>query len=186
MKKEIALPLTNRIFNLGNIQLLTTRYGDVKNVSTIAWVTPIEKDPPLVMISIDRSSFSFDLIDKSGEFVLNTPTAKMIDIVKKVGSVSGREVDKFQKFNILYSEGKFTKVPIIDDCIANVEFIVKSIVLLQTHAMVMGEARRALVESELFSDHWLLEEKDIILIHHAGGNYFCTTKFLVEIKDKVL
>ena len=182
MKKEIEISLTNRIFNLGNVQLLTTQYGDKKNVSTVAWITPLEKDPPLVVISLDKNSFSFELIDKSGEFALNTPTAEIINIVKKVGSVSGKEIDKFQEFNIPYSQGKFSKVPLLDNCIANVEFIVKSIVPLQTHAMVMGEARRAIVEEDLFSDHWLLEEKDIILIHHAGSNYFCTTKFLVEIK----
>lgn len=182
MKREIDLVLTSRIFNLGNVQLVSVEYGGIKNVSTIAWVTPVEKDPPLVMLSLDKSSFTFELIDKSGEFVLNTPTAEILDIVKKVGTVSGRDVDKFEEFRIPYSKGKYVNSPILDDCVANVEFIVKSIVPMQKHAMIMGEARRAIVEDTLFSDHWLLEEKDIVLIHHAGANYFCTTRFLVEIK----
>ncbi len=182
MKKEINLSLTNRIFNLGNVQLISVEYGGIKNVSTVAWITPVEKDPPLVMVSIDKTSFTFELIDKAGEFVLNTPTAEILDIVRKVGSTSGRQIDKFKEFNIPFSKGKFVSSPILENCIANVEFIVKSIVPLQTHAMIMGEARRSIVEEDLFSDHWLLEEKDIILVHHAGANYFCTTRFLVEIK----
>ncbi|MCX8028395.1 MAG: flavin reductase family protein [Brevinematales bacterium] len=182
MKKELPIDLTSRIFNLGNVQLVSVGYGGIKNVSTVAWITPVEKEPPLVMISLDKSSFTFELIDKSGEFALNTPTAEILDIVKKVGSVSGRDRDKFKEFNIPFSKGKYTQVPILDNCVANVEFIVKSIVPMQKHAMIMGEARRAIVEEDLFSDHWLLEEKDIILIHHAGANYFCTTRFLVEIK----
>lgn len=182
MKKEIDLSLVNRIFNLGNVQLLTVEYGGIRNVSTIAWITPIEKDPPLVILSLDKSSFTFELIDKSGEFVLNTPTAEILNLVEEVGSISGKNINKFEKFNIPFSKGKYVNAPVLDNCIANVEFIVKSIVPLQKHAMIMGEARRATVEEELFSDHWLLEEKNIVLIHHAGSNYFCTTRFLTEIK----
>ncbi|MCS7298846.1 MAG: flavin reductase family protein [Spirochaetia bacterium] len=182
MKIDIDLSLTSRIFNLGNVQLVSVEYGGIKNVSTVAWITPVEKDPPLVMLSLDKSSFTFELIDKSGEFALNTPTAEILDIVKKVGSISGRYLDKFEEFKIPYSKGKYINSPILDNCIANVEFVVKSIVPMQKHAMIMGEARRATVEDTLFSDHWLLEEKDIVLIHHAGANYFCTTRFLVEIK----
>lgn len=182
MKKELNLTLTNRIFNLGNVQLISVEYGGIKNVSTVAWITPVEKDPPLIMVSLDKNSFTFELIDKSGEFVLNTPTASILDIVKKVGTVSGRDIDKFKEFNIPYTKGKFVNSPILENCVANVEFVVKSIVPLQSHAIIMGEARRAIVEESLFSDHWLLEEKDIVLIHHAGSNYFCTTRFLVEVK----
>ncbi|MEN2998193.1 MAG: flavin reductase family protein [Brevinematia bacterium] len=180
MKKEIDLSLTNRIFNLGNVQLVSVEYGGIRNVSTVAWVTPVEKDPPLVMLSLDKSSFTFELIDKAGEFVLNTPTASMLEIIEKVGSVSGREMDKFKEFSISFSRGKFVNSPILEDCVANVEFIVKSIVPLQIHAMIMGEARRAIVDEEIFSDHWLLEKKDIVLVHHAGASYYCTTKFLVK------
>lgn len=182
MKKEIELSLVNRIFNLGNVQLITVGYGGIKNVSTIAWLTPIEKDQPLVILSLDRYSFTFELVDKSGEFALNTPTGEILDIVKEVGSVSGRQVNKFEKLSIPFSKATYVSAPLLDNCIANVEFVVKSIVPLQKHVMIMGEARRAIVEEELFSDHWLLEEKDIILIHHAGSNYFCTTRFLTEIK----
>ncbi|MGB9621520.1 MAG: flavin reductase family protein [Brevinematia bacterium] len=182
MKKEISLSLVSRLFNLGNVQLITTEYGGIKNISTIAWLTPIEKEPPLVILSLDKSSFTFELIDKSGEFVLNTPTGQILNLVKEVGSISGRNSNKFEKFDIPFSKGTYVSAPILDNCIANVEFIVKSIVPLQKHAMIMGEARRAIVEEEFFSDHWLLEEKDIILIHHAGSNYFCTTRFLTEIK----
>lgn len=181
MKKDVSLQLVSRIFNLGNVQLVSVEYGGKRNVSTVAWITPVEKDPPLVMLALDKSSFTFELIDKAGEFVLNTPTAAILEIVKKVGSISGRELDKFKEFGIPCSVGKFVRSPLLDNCIANAEFIVRSIVPLQSHAMVMGEARRAIVEEELFSDHWLLEERDIVLIHHAGGNYFCTTRFLAEL-----
>ncbi len=184
MKRPIDLTLVSRVFNLGNVQLITSQYGDKKNVSTVAWLTPVEKDPPLVMVSLDRSSYTFELIDKAGEFVLNTPTSELLDLVKKVGSTSGRSIDKFKEFNIPFSEAKTIQCPVLDNCVANVEFIVRSVVPLEKHAMIMGVARYAVVEDELFSDHWLLEEKDLSLIHHAGSTYFCTTKFLVDLSKK--
>jgi len=184
MKKVLELDLTSRIFNLGNVQLITSQYGDRKNISTVAWLTPVEKDPPLVMVSIDRDSYTFELIDKSGEFVLNTPTSDMLDLVKKVGSTSGRDIDKFKDLNIKHSKAHTIVSPIIDDCIANVEFIVRSVVPLEKHAMIMGLARYAIVDEDLFSDHWLLDERNISLIHHAGSNYFCTTTFLADVSKR--
>jgi flavin reductase (DIM6/NTAB) family NADH-FMN oxidoreductase RutF len=184
MKKPINLRFVSRVFNLGNVQLITSQYGDKKNVATVAWLTPIEKDPPLVMISLDKDSYTFGLIDKSGEFVLNTPTSELLDLVKKVGSTSGRDIDKFKEFGIRYSNGQTIQCPVLDDCVANVEFIVRSVVPFERHAVIMGVARYAVVEEELFSDHWLLEERDISLIHHAGSTYFCTTKFLVDLSKK--
>jgi len=113
MKKPINLTLVSRVFNLGNVQLITSQYGDKKNVATVAWLTPIEKDPPLVMISLDKESYTFGLIDKSGEFVLNTPTSKLLDLVKKVGSTSGRDIDKFKEFGIRYSNGQTIQCPVL-------------------------------------------------------------------------
>ncbi len=184
MKKSVPLNIVNRIFNLGNVQLVTSAYGDKVNISTVAWLTPVEKEPPYVIVAVDKNSYSFQLIEKSGEFVLNTPTANLIEIVKFVGSVSGRNIDKVKESGLTLVNGKTIQTPSILECVANVEFIVKSIVPLETHAIIMGLARHAEVDEEFFSDHWLLEEKEIYLVHHAGSNFFCTTKFLTKVKSR--
>ena len=44
------------------------------NIITVAWAGTICTNPPMVSISIRPSRYSYDIIEKTGEFVINLTT----------------------------------------------------------------------------------------------------------------
>eukprot|EP01083_Nonionella_stella_P209582 759584_1 len=71
----------------------------VRNVMTISWLTPINSSNMFVM-SINQRRFSAEIILKYKCFVLNVPTKGQEDLIRSIGSCSGRDEDKFSKFGL--------------------------------------------------------------------------------------
>jgi flavin reductase (DIM6/NTAB) family NADH-FMN oxidoreductase RutF len=51
------------------------------NVATLAWITSVSAEPPLISIALGRSRYTHECISHSKEFVLNLPT---MDILKRI------------------------------------------------------------------------------------------------------
>lgn len=47
------------------------------NIITVAWAGTVCTNPPMVSISVRPSRFSYDMIRKTGEFVINLTTEKL-------------------------------------------------------------------------------------------------------------
>lgn len=77
------------------VYVVTTRLGDRVNGMTAAWVSQVSLSPLLLMVSIAPARFSHDLIMESGIFAINVLTPEQIDLGKRFGYQSGRQVDKF-------------------------------------------------------------------------------------------
>ena len=67
------------------------------NIITVAWAGTVCTNPPMVSISVRPSRYSYDIIEKTGEFVINLTTEKLARACDYCGVVSGRDVDKFAK-----------------------------------------------------------------------------------------
>ena len=97
---------------------LNTRYKDKTNTITIGWGTiGIIWGKPIFMVAVRYSRYTYDLIDKSGEFTVSIP---LKDNLKKelgfCGSRSGRDYDKFKECGLTLTEGRTVNVPIINEC----------------------------------------------------------------------
>jgi flavin reductase (DIM6/NTAB) family NADH-FMN oxidoreductase RutF len=71
---------------------------------------------PIFLTLVRPARFTHKLIEETGEFVVNVPTAKMADIVNYCGTVSGSAHDKFREKKIRIVPGTKVKVPSIADC----------------------------------------------------------------------
>jgi flavin reductase (DIM6/NTAB) family NADH-FMN oxidoreductase RutF len=67
------------------------------DIITVAWVGTVCTNPPMVSISVRPERFSYAMIRKSGEFVINLSTEKIARAVDYCGVRSGRDVDKSKK-----------------------------------------------------------------------------------------
>ncbi|MBQ7034541.1 MAG: flavin reductase, partial [Clostridia bacterium] len=55
--------------------LISCAHGGKDNLITIAWTGIINSEPAKTYISVRPSRYSYELIKKSGEFVINLPSA---------------------------------------------------------------------------------------------------------------
>ncbi|EIC1963919.1 flavin reductase family protein, partial [Escherichia coli] len=61
---------------------------------------PVEFEPPRVTIVVDKSTWTRELIERNGKFGIVIPGVAATNWTWAVGSVSGREEDKFNCYGI--------------------------------------------------------------------------------------
>lgn len=113
--------------------------GYKPNIITISWIGIICSKPPMLSISVTPERFSYDIIKKAGEFVVNLTAERNLKITDFCGTKSGRDFDKFETLGLTPLPGKIVKAPLIKECPINLECVVKQSHLLGSHEMFMAE-----------------------------------------------
>ena len=67
------------------------------NIITVSWGGTICTKPPMCSISVRPERYSYDLIKKTGEFVVNLSTLELAKATDWCGVRSGRDFDKFKE-----------------------------------------------------------------------------------------
>ncbi len=142
------------------------------NVITISWSTPLSAVPQLVGVSISPKRHSHNLIENSKEFVVNVPTMEILEKVAGCGAVSGRAVDKFEKFGLTPRKAKTIKTPAIEECIAHLECKLVDKVKTGDHTLFVGEVLAAYVNEGIFNDG-LYDLEKVREIYQIGGDNYC-------------
>jgi flavin reductase (DIM6/NTAB) family NADH-FMN oxidoreductase RutF len=161
--------MATRLINNGPVILVTSKYGEISNVMTVAWESPVSHEPPLIMISIKQSRYSYLLIEKSREFGINISSENLLKEVHFCGTNSGRDMDKFEKASLTKIPAKKIKAPLIDECIGWIECRVIKSIPTGDHILFIGEVVNAKCEDSLFDGYWRNEAKTI---HHLGDNKY--------------
>jgi flavin reductase (DIM6/NTAB) family NADH-FMN oxidoreductase RutF len=79
MTARIAVPLPKAylLLNHGPTVLVSSAHGERRNVMAAAWNDAARLfDPPKVAVVIDKATLTRELVEASGEFVLNVPSRK--------------------------------------------------------------------------------------------------------------
>lgn len=115
--------------------------GDMRtsDIVTIAWAGTVNSDPPMLSISVRRSRYSYGLIKATGEFVVNLVDAALLHTLDGCGVVSGRDVDKFEKFHLTRQKCSRVSAPAVAECPVSLECVVRETVELPSHVMFIAE-----------------------------------------------
>ena len=141
-----AMPIA-RAFTLiepGPVVFVTTRDGEMENIMTISW-TMVMDFTPIFAITTGPWNFSYSALKKSGECVIAVPTAEMIDTVVGVGTCSGSDTKKFEKFGLTPVRGMYVGAPLVKECLANIECRVVEII--EAHNIIVLEGLAAYVDA---------------------------------------
>ncbi len=109
------------------------------NIVTVAWTGIVNTDPAMCYISLRKSRYSYEIIRKSGDFVINLTTRDLAFATDWCGVKSGRDVDKFKAMNLHPVAADKVKAPLIAESPVNLECVVKQVVPLGTHDMFLAE-----------------------------------------------
>ena len=123
------------------------------NALVVAYCCNCSYDPPMLMVGIVPSRYSYKMIKDTGCFVVNLPGKDYKDIFDYLGSKSGRDEDKLSVMNVKLAEGQKVNAPILSDCPVNIECKVVDSILTGSHEMFVGKieavhADEGLVDSE--------------------------------------
>lgn len=94
-QRDVELAKSYRLLNHGPVTLVTFEHEGAGNVMAAAWVMPGDFDPPKLLLVLDSNTYSRDLLEASGTFVINLPCRRQAELTLAVGNSTGREQDKF-------------------------------------------------------------------------------------------
>ena len=134
--------------------IVTAQANGRENAMAVAWHTSISAKPPLYGVSIAAKRFTYQLIADSKEFGVNFLPFEMAELVASVGGSDGREVDKFQRFNIAQDKPVKTAVPILSAAYAAYECKLVDDRGYGDHRLLVGE----IVAIHQLTDAFTLEE----------------------------
>src|SRR5512137_130068 len=103
--KEMQISKAFTLMESGPVVLVTTNDGKKNNIMTISW-TMVVDFTPVFAITTGSWNHSFAALRKTKECVIAIPTVDMLDKIVGVGTCSGAEVDKFEKFRLTPVKGK--------------------------------------------------------------------------------
>lgn len=120
-KERFPVEKVRRYLEPGPIVLVSSAWKGEHNIMTMGWHTVMEFSPSLVGCIISSANHSFEMVRKSRECVINLPTTALTDEVVGIGTSTGAEIDKFEKFGLTADKAEKVKAPVIRECHASFE-----------------------------------------------------------------
>jgi flavin reductase (DIM6/NTAB) family NADH-FMN oxidoreductase RutF len=181
---SVELEKSYRLLNHGPTVLVSSAHDGRQNVMAAAWSMPLDFSPPKVSVVIDRNTLTRELVESSGEFVLNIPTREQACMTLDVGSKSGRETDKFSDFGIRTLQAGKVGAPLIEGCLGWLECrVISEPHVQQRYDLFIGEIVAAWADPRGFKNgHWVFQEGGPRSIHYVAGGNFFETGAAFEIK----
>ena len=142
------------------------------NLITIAWTGTLCTDPPMCYISMRPQRHSYQIIKRTGEFVINLTPAHLAKVVDWCGVKSGRDVNKFEAMKLTPGTSSVVRAPLIMESPVNIECRVTEMKELGVHHMFMAEVVNIRVSENLVdpvTGNFNLTDANLIAYVH--GNY---------------
>ena len=188
MAKQIWKP-GNMIYPLPAVMVSVTDGEGHDNIITVAWTGTVCTNPAMAYISVRPSRYSYDMIRKTGEFVINLTTEKLAFATDFCGVRSGRDVDKFRKLNLTKEKAQFVSAPMIGEAPVSIECRVREVKELGSHDMFLADVL-AVHADEAYMDknnRFCLNDAGLLVYSHgeylAGGRKVGTFGYSVKKKQ---
>ena len=189
MAKQLWKP-GNMIYPLPAVMVSVTDGEGHDNIITVAWTGTVCTNPAMAYISVRPSRYSYDMIRKTGEFVINLTTEKLAYATDFCGVRSGRDVDKFRKLNLTKEKAQFVSAPMIGEAPVSIECRVREVKELGSHDMFLADVL-AVHADEAYMDknnRFHLNDAGLLVYSHgeylAGGRKVGTFGYSVKKKQQ--
>lgn len=142
------------------------------NIITIAWTGIVNSNPPMTYISVRKERYSHNIIENTGEFVINLCSEELAFATDFCGVRSGRDTDKFREMKLTPERAEIVRCPMIKESPVNIECRVREIIELGSHDMFIADILRVHVDEQYIdqADRIRLDQASLVAYNH--GEYF--------------
>ena len=168
----------NMLYPLPAVMVSVTDGQGNDNIITVAWTGTICTNPPMVYISVRPSRYSYKMLKKTGEFVINLTTEELAFATDYCGVRSGRDVDKFKEVHLTKEPAQFVKAPMIKESPVSIECRVTEVKELGSHHMFLAEVLAVHAQQEYIDKNNKFQLNKAKPIVYSHGEYLGTGKSL--------
>ena len=115
---------------------------------------------------------SYGLIQETGEFVANVPSAREAWATDYCGVASGRKVDKFKRTGLTAGPADAVRPPILLECPLNLECRVRHTQALGSHTLFLAEIVAVQASADLLDAKGRFALEKAGLLAYAHGHYY--------------
>lgn len=109
------------------------------NVLAVGYCGNCSYEPPMVMVGIVPTRYSYKMIKESGCFVVNLVDISYKETFDYMGSQSKRYGDKLAAMKVKLQDGKKVNAPFLPDCPVNIECTIVDSLVTGSHEMFVGK-----------------------------------------------
>ncbi len=173
-----ALPLSKvyQLIEPGPVVLLTTAHRGRVNVMTMSWHMMVDFEPPLIACVVSNRDYSFTALNVTQQCVIAVPPVELAATVVKIGNCSGRDVAKFEKFELTPIPAERIAPPLIAECFANLECKVADARLVRKYNLFVLQVLKAWINPARRASK---------TIHHQGFGRFVVDGKAITLKSRM-
>ncbi len=146
--------------------------GGAPNIVTLAWVGTVCSAPPMLSISVRPSRHSYDLLQRSHQFVVNVPRAAQVREIDLCGNVSGRDTDKFAACGFHATKAARVDAPLIEECPINIECVTRHRLSLGGHDLFIGEILAVHFDEDVLDSRGRLQVGKVDALAYVHGDFW--------------
>lgn len=109
------------------------------NLLTVAWTGTVCTNPPMCYISVRKERHSYDIIRRSGEFVINLTTEELARATDWCGVRSGRDTNKWEAMGLTPVKNDHVAAPLVGESPLSICCRVRQVVELGSHDMFLAD-----------------------------------------------
>ncbi|MGQ9546699.1 MAG: flavin reductase family protein [Dehalococcoidia bacterium] len=142
---------------------------------TAAWHSSISFKPPLYGVAITSKRFTYQLIMQSQAFGINFIPFEKASLAAAIGGTSGREISKFERFNMKKERSLKTSAPILKDAYAAYECKLVDSRPYGDHIWLVGEVAAVHLAEEVFTPAQILDLNRVRPLLYLGSDFYAST-----------
>ena len=143
------------------------------NVLTVSWVGTICSIPPMCYISVRPERFSYPILKKNMEYVINLTTRDMAFATDWCGVVSGKDHRKFEEMKLTPGRASIVRAPLIEESPLCIECRVKEVMRLGSHDMFISEVVNVKADEKyLHPEIGAFDMQKADLLTYVHGKYY--------------
>ena len=173
MAKEMWKP-GNMLYPLPVVMVSLQDEDGKANIITLAWAGTVCTNPPMVSISVRPERYSYPILKRTGEFVINLTTRELAFATDYCGVKSGRDVDKFKEMKLTKLPAAQVKAPMIGESPVNIECRVRQILPLGSHDLFLADVVAVHADEKYMdAEHKFHLEKAEPIVYSHGSYLKC-------------
>lgn len=175
----VDLGKATRLLNHGPTVLVSSCFDGEENVMAAAWACALDYAPPKLTVVIESSTKTRALVERSGSFGIQIPTAAQVSLTHAVGIHSLNDnPGKLEQAGVTLFRFEGCDLPFVAGCAAWLACrVIPEAHNQQAYDLFIGEVVGAWSDTRVFrSGRWRYESADPAWrsLHHIAGGHFYT------------
>ena len=134
------------------------------NALVVAYAGNCSYDPPMIMMGIVPSRYSYHMIKENGSFVLHLLDKSQTKLFECCGSKSGRDSNKLKDYGVVVTDALKVNAGVINECPVAIECSVVDSIMTGSHEMFIGKVEYVHADKEVVNEKGFVDLSKLNLL----------------------